>query len=330
APGEAEAELATLNARGYIDAVITDDVDAFIFGANTVIRTSNINTDGDHISIYTSQTFQDHPQVCLTVSRIFLIAILSGGDYSKGLPGCGIKIAHTISLRTTLGEELYTAAHTLPRQELTNYLNTWRKQLKAILLENPGNILGARYPAIAHAISCKFPDLTILQYYVNPSTSFSNDIESINIAELYNCSLTQPDLSTMAVWCEKYFSWYSNGSILDRFRSRVWSSICTRALMLPSIGIDVGIATHVLGNSYNTTESSRPHILKINRASLGPGPPSKHPNVWGYSVQIPTYLLIQSTLSKLELNITTAASTKSLNWHVSTWTTKSTLKYCFQ
>lgn len=38
APGEAEAELAYLNRVGIIDAIITDDVDAFVFGAVTVIR----------------------------------------------------------------------------------------------------------------------------------------------------------------------------------------------------------------------------------------------------------------------------------------------------
>jgi Holliday junction resolvase YEN1 len=38
APGEAEAELAKLNAAGMIDAVVTDDSDAFLFGATHVIR----------------------------------------------------------------------------------------------------------------------------------------------------------------------------------------------------------------------------------------------------------------------------------------------------
>ncbi|KAJ7181888.1 PIN domain-like protein, partial [Mycena filopes] len=37
APGEAEAELAHLNASGRIDAVITEDSDAFLFGAHFVI-----------------------------------------------------------------------------------------------------------------------------------------------------------------------------------------------------------------------------------------------------------------------------------------------------
>ena len=38
APGEAEAELAYLNRIGVIDAVLSDDVDTFVFGAHTVIR----------------------------------------------------------------------------------------------------------------------------------------------------------------------------------------------------------------------------------------------------------------------------------------------------
>lgn len=38
APGEAEAELAYLNRIGVIDAVLSDDVDTFLFGAKTVVR----------------------------------------------------------------------------------------------------------------------------------------------------------------------------------------------------------------------------------------------------------------------------------------------------
>ena len=38
APGEAEAELAYLNRVGIIDAVLSDDVDAFLFGALVVVR----------------------------------------------------------------------------------------------------------------------------------------------------------------------------------------------------------------------------------------------------------------------------------------------------
>jgi len=38
APGEAEAELAELSKSGKIDAVLTDDVDALVFGATKILR----------------------------------------------------------------------------------------------------------------------------------------------------------------------------------------------------------------------------------------------------------------------------------------------------
>ena len=38
APGEAEAELAYLNNTGVIDAILSDDVDNFLFGAKMVVR----------------------------------------------------------------------------------------------------------------------------------------------------------------------------------------------------------------------------------------------------------------------------------------------------
>ena len=38
APGEAEAELAYLNRIGVIDCVLTDDVDALLFGAQRIMR----------------------------------------------------------------------------------------------------------------------------------------------------------------------------------------------------------------------------------------------------------------------------------------------------
>ena len=38
APGEAEAELAMLNSNGTVDAIMTSDGDAWVFGARTIIR----------------------------------------------------------------------------------------------------------------------------------------------------------------------------------------------------------------------------------------------------------------------------------------------------
>lgn len=52
APGEAEAELAYLNSMGIIDAVLSDDVDNFVFGAKMVIRKcvlANLSVQTTHL-----------------------------------------------------------------------------------------------------------------------------------------------------------------------------------------------------------------------------------------------------------------------------------------
>jgi Holliday junction resolvase YEN1 len=38
APGEAEAELAALSKLHLVDAIITEDSDAVVFGATTILR----------------------------------------------------------------------------------------------------------------------------------------------------------------------------------------------------------------------------------------------------------------------------------------------------
>ena len=43
AAGEAESAAAKLNAEGKVDAVITDDSDAFCYGAITVLRNFTIS-----------------------------------------------------------------------------------------------------------------------------------------------------------------------------------------------------------------------------------------------------------------------------------------------
>ncbi|KAE8234904.1 hypothetical protein CF326_g66 [Tilletia indica] len=46
APAEAEAQLASMNADGVVDAILTDDGDAFLFGAQIVLRNSSKTLSG--------------------------------------------------------------------------------------------------------------------------------------------------------------------------------------------------------------------------------------------------------------------------------------------
>lgn len=105
--------MAYLNQIGVIDAIISDDVDNFLFGAEVVIRKSVINVEGIflqllttlspsatltgnnahpkknsagkvddmHVMIYTAKAIKEHPDVQLTQGGCILIGIMSGGDY---------------------------------------------------------------------------------------------------------------------------------------------------------------------------------------------------------------------------------------------------------
>lgn len=127
ARGEAEAELAWLNTQGVVDAVLTDDSDALLFGAKVVVRNWGRNLSGtkafsrtnstssdvfedipsnstgpqltgsdrDHlITFYKASDLLTHPDLGLDTDGLILIALMSGGDYdTTGLLNCGVKIA---------------------------------------------------------------------------------------------------------------------------------------------------------------------------------------------------------------------------------------------
>ncbi|KAF8889492.1 PIN domain-like protein, partial [Mucidula mucida] len=80
APGEAEAELAWMCANHFIDAVLTEDSDTFVFGAPRVICIL-IDIHSREISDHAIDVtvFED---VDLTREQFVFIAILAGGDYS--------------------------------------------------------------------------------------------------------------------------------------------------------------------------------------------------------------------------------------------------------
>ncbi|KAF8067581.1 PIN domain-like protein [Lyophyllum atratum] len=266
APGEAEAELSQLNLKGEIDAVLTDDADAFLFGAIRVIRPSNVVKSGDHVSIYSFEAIQNDAATQLTLPRMLLMAILSGGDYAKGLKGCGPRISHALSTGTSLGEDLYTAAQHLSHRKLLNFLQGWRDSLRYHLKNDPNQIIGRCYPSLARNISCDFPSCDVLAHYVRPATSWSDGGNGPDISWL---GAKEADLPSLAVWCEKYFSWGTNGNILERFSNTLWRGICIRSLMKP-VNTAAAIAAYLSNNVFNTSVP-RPIILRIYRASLGPG-----------------------------------------------------------
>ncbi|KAB1214455.1 Flap endonuclease GEN-like 1 [Morella rubra] len=91
AKGEAEALCAQLNSEGYVDACITADSDAFLFGAKCVIKSVRPNSKEPFECYHMSDI-----EAGLGLKRKHLVGIslLVGNDHDlKGVPGIGLDTA---------------------------------------------------------------------------------------------------------------------------------------------------------------------------------------------------------------------------------------------
>ncbi|KAH9913405.1 PIN domain-like protein [Fomitopsis serialis] len=228
APGEAEAELAALNQLGFVDGVLTDDGDAFLFGAQTVIR--NFNAKAQQLIITEADAVWTHDAVALGRWGMILIALFAGGDYNKdGLPGFGQRVAHGLA-RYGFGDTLCKAVRELEGETLRVFLSGWRSDLRHALCTDDQKLLGRRYPELSKRIPDTFPDLDIVDLYARPVTSAFED---------YEMSMPHPpDIAELGRLCERYFSWGTASGIVDRFGSCLIPGILTRVLINLAINRD--------------------------------------------------------------------------------------------
>ncbi|KAF8144098.1 PIN domain-like protein [Mycena galopus ATCC 62051] len=228
APGEGEAELACLSQHGLIDAVLTDNGDTFLFGAQRIIRTLNDNAK-DEITVYTSNALQSSPQVGLTRGGILLLAVMRGGDYDTvGLAGCGIAVAHALA-RCGFGDSLLTAAQNMLAPELQEFLVTWRQEVRLELQTNSQGHLRFRQPCLAKKIPDSFPDVRALLLYSCPITSWSDGFLPPTSD---GWIIKLPSLPELALHCKRKFGWPAV-TIVDKFKRMVFAGVFAKRLMLP-------------------------------------------------------------------------------------------------
>ncbi|KAJ7187686.1 PIN domain-like protein [Mycena pura] len=209
APGEAEAELAMLNKSGFIDAVMTTDVDALLFGAQAIVIPPNKKKDGGNVTVYTSERVFITPTVSLSRGGLLFVALLAGGDYNKfkGITGCGIHLALSVA-RSNLGDLLLreTLNHPEVTASFTAFLEGWRNAVAHEFHDDPNGYLGRKHRAIAAAILTppSFPDLNVLYAYTHPITSWS---PNHSLPDYQTWGLPQPSLTGIAKLCQLHFDW---------------------------------------------------------------------------------------------------------------------------
>ncbi|XP_061602547.1 flap endonuclease GEN homolog 1 [Cololabis saira] len=104
AAGEAEAMCAYLDSQGLVDGCITNDGDAFLYGARTVYRNFNMNSKDPQVDCY--QTSRVQTELYLSRENLVGLGILLGCDYIiKGVPGVGREQALKL-IQTLQGQSL--------------------------------------------------------------------------------------------------------------------------------------------------------------------------------------------------------------------------------
>ncbi|KAF8233878.1 PIN domain-like protein [Tricholoma matsutake] len=79
APGEAEAELVALSKLYLVDAIITEDLDAVVFGATTILQLGDKFSKTESMRMYQAD---DVAGLGLNEDALVLVGLLAGEDYS--------------------------------------------------------------------------------------------------------------------------------------------------------------------------------------------------------------------------------------------------------
>ncbi|KAJ6143921.1 hypothetical protein N7471_003374 [Penicillium samsonianum] len=263
APGEAEAECARLQQAGIVDAVMSNDVDALMFGSSlTIMNFSKESGSGSssatHVTCY-AMGQDGHPSnIPLDQPGMILFAMLSGGDYlPSGVPKCGSKLAAEIA-KAGFGEDLLQELAS--QADVDTGLSEWRERLQYELEENESGYFTRKHPAVR--IPDIFPDRQILEYYAQPKVSSDEEMAFLRnrLAQAWDKDIDPLAIRTFAA---DHFEW--------NYRSGARKLI--RLLAEPLISYRLRLQRPVLGVSpgFSFVPDGPPGLQKVyrTRSSFG-------------------------------------------------------------
>ncbi|KLT40444.1 PIN domain-like protein [Cutaneotrichosporon oleaginosum] len=248
APGEAEAELAIMNRQGKIDAVLSDDVDALLFGAKCLLRnnsptlsgaqapvtqSSSSRTDMRHYEMYRlSDIVAEWTRVPSALQNeddcrraMVLIALLSGGDYvPEGVGRVGPKVSFALA---KAGYADFLKLYAKERPQFDRKVAQVHEEMLEELATNRSGHIGRRMRKLAEDLAgVNLIDLFPLECYLNPATSPLDDPEQgwpgfgkgdKSSARGKARSAGRGDLEGMARACERYFEWGTRDIVCKKF-----------------------------------------------------------------------------------------------------------------
>ncbi|KAJ7263203.1 PIN domain-like protein [Mycena haematopus] len=217
-------EATQLDVDGRIDGILTEDSDAFVFGARLVIRTLGPSVQHNSIA-YTADSIENTEGVSLDRAGLLLCVLLLGGDYDMGIPGVGPTIAHALAL-LGFGRDLVHIVQSFVGAQLDQQLLRWRNAVREELCTNSRGRLGQRRPKLAKKILDTFPRLEVVNLYMNPLTSASPQYTG-SMPSFNSWTPREPSIFDLSGLCSSLFGW--NGEhLLKKLNSNLWPGVVFR------------------------------------------------------------------------------------------------------
>ncbi|KAL0572492.1 Rad2 nuclease [Marasmius crinis-equi] len=231
ASGEADCLLASLSRSGLVDGVISDDSDLLVFGVERLLRKSRNEPPQQELlfDVYTREAIQT--KLDLTLAALTFVALLRGTNYHDGVKGCGITIDLQLA-QCGFGEALIKGReeHAKVPQSFSVFLMGWRSDVQYELLHNTRGHLRHTYPAVAGNISGTFPNLKVLEHFV--------DVERTPIPEGCDSLKPQlPNIPNIVGVCRNNLLW-TDGEMLRRFEAHFWQGVVFQILYSPLVVYD--------------------------------------------------------------------------------------------
>ncbi|KAG1814842.1 hypothetical protein EV424DRAFT_1541331 [Suillus variegatus] len=164
AAGEAGAQLALMKNAVVIDAVMIDYSDAFLFGAQTVLRNSSFSADATAtVKMYITSSIQERVETHFTIDGFMTMAVYCAGYYkNNGLSGCGRESALGLvhCMNTSVLRDAGCGSNSPYKT-----LERWRMDALYHLMDGPTGEMGRAHPAVARELPDPFPNEHILNLY---------------------------------------------------------------------------------------------------------------------------------------------------------------------
>ncbi|KAK7020866.1 hypothetical protein R3P38DRAFT_3197327 [Favolaschia claudopus] len=260
APGEAEAQLAWLNQQGFIDGILTEDSDAFIFGARCVIRGPKVE---DSALVYYIDSIENTASVALDQPGLFLCALLLGGDYAAGIAGIGPATAWALA-RHGFGQKLVDIMNSYVGNERLVHLAVWRTALCSELRTNSS------------------VSRSLIYTYTRSSAHLWD-----TLPDWSSWRPRDPAMPLIAEFCSSMFGWHGD-SLLKKLNSNVFPGVTFRMISSPLVLYDKVnriFASPGIGGSVETIRdaspsyASNPDLAPLELKRLAGLPPLSNTNL---------------------------------------------------